>query len=180
MGVSPVYVHRPLFLTLDSERLANDLFSHSQFSSIIINSFGFSELDSLLMQMPVGGAQVVFLLITAAVATWFPRARIIMMIFNVLISMVGMLLVWKLDEDNQTGRMVGLTLGGIFAVNIPLSLSVISTNVAGFTKRSVTSTLLFVAYCVGNIIGPQLFLTTEEPTYPVNRAPLTPSHQYDC
>ncbi|KOS47343.1 hypothetical protein ACN38_g1675 [Penicillium nordicum] len=138
----------------------------TSFSSIIINSFGFSELDSLLMQMPVGGAQVVFLLITAAVATWFPRARIIMMIFNVLISMVGMLLVWKLDEDNQTGRMVGLTLGGIFAVNIPLSLSVISTNVAGFTKRSVTSTLLFVAYCVGNIIGPQLFLTTEEPTYP--------------
>ncbi|KAL4744406.1 hypothetical protein BDW72DRAFT_212690 [Aspergillus terricola var. indicus] len=138
----------------------------TSFSSIIINSFGFSQLKSLLMQMPLGGAQVVFLVLSAAVATWIPRARIVMMIFNVTVSMVGMLLVWQLDPDNQIGRMVGLALGAVFAVNIPLSLSVISTNVAGFTKRSVTSALLFVAYCVGNIIGPQLFLTSEEPAYP--------------
>ncbi|KAL5041768.1 hypothetical protein BDW71DRAFT_217417 [Aspergillus fruticulosus] len=151
-------------LRLDCEQLADHF--PPQFSSIIINSFGFSQLKSLLMQMPLGGAQVVFLVLSAAVATWIPRARILMMIFNVLISMVGMLLVWQLDPDNQIGRMVGLALGAIFAVNIPLSLSVISTNVAGFTKRSVTSALLFVAYCVGNIIGPQLFLTAEEPAYP--------------
>ncbi|KAL6230292.1 hypothetical protein BDW75DRAFT_248780 [Aspergillus navahoensis] len=138
----------------------------TSFSSIIINSFGFSQLKSLLMQMPMGGAQVVFLVLSAAVATYIPRARILMMIFNVSISMVGMLLVWQLDPDNQIGRLVGLTLGGVFAVNIPLSLSVISTNVAGFTKRSVTSALLFVAYCVGNIIGPQLFFASEEPAYP--------------
>lgn len=139
-----------------------------QFSSIIINSFGFSHLKSLLMQMPMGAAQVVFLVLTAAISTWFPRARIITMIFNTLVSLVGMLLVWQLDEDNQVGRMVGLTLGAVFAVNIPLSLSVISSNVAGFTKRSVTSALMFVAYCVGNIIGPQLFLSSEEPLYPVS------------
>lgn len=139
-----------------------------QFSSIIINSFGFSHLKSLLMQMPMGGAQVVFLVLSAAIATWFPRARIVTMIINTLVSLVGMLLVWQLDEDNQVGRMVGLTLGAVFAVNIPLSLSVISSNVAGFTKRSVTSALMFVAYCVGNIIGPQLFLTSEEPAYPVS------------
>ncbi|KAL4914619.1 major facilitator superfamily domain-containing protein [Aspergillus aurantiobrunneus] len=138
----------------------------TSFSSIIINSFGFSQLRSLIMQMPMGAAQVVFLVLSAGIATLIPRARILMMIFNVLASMVGMLLVWQLDENNQTGRMVGLTLGAIFAVNIPLSLSVISTNVAGFTKRSVTSALLFVAYCVGNIIGPQLFLDKEEPAYP--------------
>ncbi|KAL4737962.1 major facilitator superfamily domain-containing protein [Aspergillus similis] len=138
----------------------------TSFSSIIINSFGFSQLKSLLMQMPLDGAQVVFLVLSAAVATWIPRARILMMIFNVTVSMVGMLLVWQLDPDNQIGRVVGLALGAVFAVNIPLSLSVISTNVAGFTKRSVTSALLFVAYCVGNIIGPQLFLTSEEPAYP--------------
>lgn len=122
------------------------------------------------MQMPMGGAQVVFLVLSAAVATWLPRTRILMMIFNVTVSMVGMLLVWQLDPDHQIGRMVGLALGAVFAVNIPLSLSVISTNVAGFTKRSVTSALLFVAYCMGNIIGPQLFLTSEEPAYPVSWA----------
>ncbi|KAF7175522.1 hypothetical protein CNMCM7691_008623 [Aspergillus felis] len=40
------------------------------------------------------------------------------------------------------------------------------SNVAGFTERSVTSGLLFVAYCVGNIVGPQFFIDSEEPSYP--------------
>ncbi|UDD58863.1 hypothetical protein AFCA_006286 [Aspergillus flavus] len=138
----------------------------TSFSSIIINGFGFTQLKSLLMQMPLGGAQIVFLLITAGVATAIPNTRILMMIFNTTVSLVGMILVWKLDEDNQKGRLTGLALGAVFAVNIPLSLSIISSNVAGFTKRSTTSALMFVAYCVGNIVGPQFFLSSEEPHYP--------------
>ncbi|KAL5363352.1 major facilitator superfamily domain-containing protein [Aspergillus floccosus] len=113
-----------------------------------------------------GVTSVVFLIISAGVATFVPRTRILMMIFNTVVSMVGMLLVWQLDEDNQKGRLTGLSLGAVFAVNIPLSLSIISSNVAGFTKRSVTSGLLFVAYCVGNIVGPQFFIDGEEPSYP--------------
>jgi hypothetical protein len=118
--------------------------------------------------MPMGASQVIFLILSAGIATFIPRTRLIMMIFNTIISMIGSILVWKLDADNQVGRMVGLTLGAVFAVNIPLSLSIISSNVAGFTKRSVTSALLFVAYCIGNIIGPQLFMSAEEPGYPVS------------
>ncbi|PYH49737.1 MFS general substrate transporter [Aspergillus saccharolyticus JOP 1030-1] len=138
----------------------------TSFSSIIINGFGFSQIRSLLMQMPLGAAQVVFLCLTASVATFVPNTRILMMILNTTTSLIGMILVWRLDDDNQVGRLVGLSLGAVFAVNIPLSLSIISSNVAGFTKRSTTSALLFIAYCVGNIVGPQFFLSSEEPHYP--------------
>ncbi|KAB8261275.1 major facilitator superfamily domain-containing protein [Aspergillus pseudonomiae] len=138
----------------------------TSFSSIIISGFGFSQIKSLLMQMPLGAAQIVFLVITAGVATVIPNTRILMMIFNTTVSLVGMVLVWKLNEDNQKGRLTGLALGAVFAVNIPLALSIISSNVAGFTKRSTTSALMFVAYCVGNIVGPQFFLASEEPHYP--------------
>lgn len=118
--------------------------------------------------MPLGAAQIVFLLITATVATFVPRTRIAMMILNTVVSLVGMALVWQLGMDERTERLLGLALGAVFAVNIPLSLSVISSNVAGFTKRSVTGALLFVAYCVGNIVGPQFFLASEAPHYPVS------------
>jgi len=37
--------------------------------------------------------------------------------------------------------------------------------VAGFTKKSTVSAMLFVAYSLGNIIGPQFFLTREAPSY---------------
>ena len=140
----------------------------TSFSSIIIAGFGFSNLKSLLIQMPMGAAQLVFLVLTSGIATFFCQTRILMMILNTAVSMIGMILIWKLDDDDRAGRMTGLCLGAVFAANIPLSLSIISSNVAGFTKKSTVSGLMFVAYCVGNIVGPQFFLPSEKPGYPVS------------
>ncbi|CAG7954690.1 unnamed protein product [Penicillium olsonii] len=137
----------------------------TSFSAIIIAGFGFPHLEALLIQMPMGGAQLVFLLLTSGVASFVPKTRILMMMFNTAVSMVGMLLIWKLDDDNRAGKMTGLCLGGVFAANIPLSLSLISSNVAGFTKKSTVSAVMFAAYCVGNIVGPQFFIPSEEPSY---------------
>lgn len=126
--------------------------------------------------MPMGAAQIVFLILSSGVTTFVPSTRIAMMILNAAVSTIGMILVWKLDLDNQGGRLTGLTLGSVFAVNVPLSLSLISSNVAGFTKRSVVSALLFVAYCAGNIAGPQFYTTSEEPEYPVSFLIVTQVH----
>lgn len=90
-----------------------------------------------------------------------------MMILNCSTAMLGLLLVWKLDESNARGRLAGLALGSVVGVNLPLSLSLVASNVAGLTKRSVTSALLFITYCVANIVGPQFFLEREEPRYDV-------------
>lgn len=140
----------------------------TSFSSIIIAGFGFSNLNALLIQMPIGAAQLAFLLLTSGFATLIKQSRIPMMIFNTLVSVIGMILIWKLDSHNRAGRMTGLCLGAVFAANIPLSLSLITSNVAGFTKKSTISALMFVAYCVGNIVGPQFFIPSEKPGYPVS------------
>lgn len=120
------------------------------------------------MQMPQGGAQIIFLLITSITATFISSSRILGMIFNTIVSIVGLILIWKLDPKDQIGRMVGLTLAVVYAINLPISLSIVTSNVAGFSKKSVVSSLLFIAYCVGNIAGPQFFLASEEPSYPVS------------
>ncbi|EPS32979.1 hypothetical protein POX_d04872 [Penicillium oxalicum] len=137
----------------------------TSFASIIIAGFGFSNLKALLIQMPLGAAQLVFLILTSGIATLFHNTRILMMILNTVTSMIGMVLIWKLESDDRAGRMAGLCLGAVFAANIPLSLSLISSNVAGFTKKSTVSALMFVAYCVGNIVGPQFFVPAEKPSY---------------
>lgn len=94
------------------------------------------------------------------------------MILNTVISVVGLILIWKLDPAEQVGRMFGLTLAVVYAINLPISLSVVTSNIAGFSKKSVTSALLFIAYCVGNMVGPQFFLASEEPSYPVRSIPV--------
>lgn len=146
------------------------MLTFSQFAPIITQGFGFSNFEALLLQMPIGGVQIVFLLIMSPIATFVPHARILCMVFNTLVSMVGMLLLWQLDPSNVAGRVVGLALSVAYVVNIPLSLSLITSNVAGFTKKSVTSATLFVGYCVGNIVGPQLFQANEAPAYSVSLA----------
>ncbi|KAJ5978483.1 hypothetical protein N7501_001825 [Penicillium viridicatum] len=138
----------------------------TSFTSIITAGFGFTDLKALIMQMPQGAAQIVFLLITSITATFIPSSRILGMCLNTVISIVGLILIWKLNPDNQAGRMVGLTLAVVYAINLPISLSIVTSNVAGFSKKSVVSSLLFIAYCVGNIVGPQFFLASEEPSYP--------------
>ena len=45
------------------------------------------------------------------------------------------------------------------ALGIFLSWSLVPSNVAGRTKKSIVNTLMFIAYSAGNIVGPQLFKT---------------------
>ena len=46
-----------------------------------------------------------------------------------------------------------------------MSLTMVSSNIAGWTKKQITGAALFVGYCVGNIIGPQTFRDDQAPGY---------------
>ncbi|KAL4787060.1 major facilitator superfamily domain-containing protein [Aspergillus varians] len=138
----------------------------SSFSSIIINGFGFSELNSLLLSAPSGLLQIGAIGCICLAATYVRKSRIISMIVVILFALVGVILMNTLPDSNRWGRWVGIFLLGPFATSIPISLSLITSNVGGFTKKATVSAMLFVAYCTGNIIGPQLFLSKESPKYP--------------
>lgn len=40
-----------------------------------------------------------------------------------------------------------------------------ASNVGGYTKRTTATAFVFLAYCIGNIIGPHAFLGSEAPIY---------------
>ena len=68
---------------------------------------------------------------------------------------------------NTGSKLAGMYLMIAFVAGFPISLSMISSNVAGFTKKAVASAMMFVAYCAGNIAGPFLFFASEAPVYQV-------------
>jgi len=45
-------------------------------------------------------------------------------------------------------------------------MSLITANTAGSTKRTTVNAIFFISYCVGNIIGPFAFKSSEAPRYP--------------
>jgi threonine/homoserine efflux transporter RhtA len=116
----------------------------------------------------MGFSQLVFLIITAAIATYIPSSRIMAMILNVVVAVIGVVLIYTLDDMQKVVKLVGLAFVAAFAVNIPLCLSIVTSNVAGSTKRSTISVAVFAAYCVGNIVGPQFFYASQEPVYSVS------------
>ncbi|GLI77810.1 hypothetical protein PoHVEF18_006104 [Penicillium ochrochloron] len=137
----------------------------TSFSAIIITGFGYSQFKSLLLQMPVGLSQLVFLIITATICTYIASSRIMAMMLNVTVAVIGIVLIYTLDDIHKVVKLVGLAFVSAFAANIPLSLSIVTSNVAGSTKRSTVSVAMFAAYCVGNIVGPQFFYASQEPVY---------------
>ncbi|KAJ5898984.1 major facilitator superfamily domain-containing protein [Penicillium taxi] len=82
------------------------------------------------------------------------------------VSLIGTVIIYTLNVTQRAAKMLGLCFVAVFAVNIPLCLSLVTSNIAGATKRSTVSVGVFAAYCVGNIVGLQFFLASEEPKYP--------------
>lgn len=163
MAGSPQYV-----LTIHSSKILLADRVEMQFSSIIVNGFGFSPLNSLLVQMPGGVFQLSGLAFISLTSTYVKNTRVICMIAMVTLSLIGMIMVYTVSNEHKYTRLAGIWLSAIFAADIPMALSLITSNVGGFTKRATVSAMLFIGYCTGNIIGPQFFYTREKPKYPVS------------
>ncbi|KAJ3943295.1 uncharacterized protein N0V96_006215 [Colletotrichum fioriniae] len=82
-------------------------------------------------------------------------------------STLNTLLVQMLGYDqNSSGHGLWGTASQSPTVPIsPVILSMSSGNFGGFTKKTTVNAMIFIAYCAGNIIGPQLFFEWEAPSY---------------
>jgi len=68
-------------------------------------------------------------------------------------SIVGMLLIVALPLENHVGRLIGYYLTQASPTPFVALLSLISSNVAGYTKKTTVAALYLIGYCAGNIIG---------------------------
>lgn len=58
-----------------------------------------------------------------------------------------------LPLDNNIGRLIGYYMTQAFPTAFVALLSLISSNVAGYTKKTTVAALYLIGYCAGNIIG---------------------------
>ncbi|KAJ5782871.1 hypothetical protein N7457_004645 [Penicillium paradoxum] len=140
----------------------------TSFTSIIVGTFGFDTLGTQYLQIPGGAVQFVTLLLGGYIATKFDgkfHSRFTCMIFACTVCIIGGGLLVGLPNENKWGRLVGLWLCYFQGLGFSMSLTMVSSNIAGYTKKQVTGALLFTGYCVGNIIGPQTFKSSEAPGY---------------
>ncbi|KAL8690391.1 MAG: hypothetical protein Q9218_004153 [Villophora microphyllina] len=132
----------------------------SGFGPLIVSTFGYTTLDSILLQFPLGAIVFIFILLTGYLSSRIPNIRIILLILCCLPVIAGCAMIWRSSWYHRAPTPVaGYTIIGFFGPVVSLIISIGMANVAGATKKSATAAAIFVAYCVGNIIGPQLIKT---------------------
>jgi hypothetical protein len=82
-------------------------------------------------------------------------ARIIMCTFGNIVCITAASCLAYLPSSAKYGRLVALWFTNFQSIGFVLGLVMISSNIGGYTKKQFTSGVVFVAYCAGNIAGPQ-------------------------
>jgi ACS family allantoate permease-like MFS transporter len=141
-------------------------------SSILISSLGFSSSESLLFAMPSGVIQILAYTLTGYIADRTKQRTLsavgihLLAIFSIAL-MVGLMNVSPLYA--KPGQLVGyFILNGTGPCSFFMILSMISSNVLGTTKKTMTNGLAFGALAVAYLVGPQIFV--DAPYYPKAKA----------
>ncbi|GAB7329483.1 hypothetical protein MBLNU13_g01261t1 [Cladosporium sp. NU13] len=137
----------------------------STFTPIIISDLGFSGLNSLLLVMPAGAVIGTIELTAPFIAMKFKGWRSYLVAITVSGTLLASLLLWLLPQSATGGKLFAVYTLASYGGGYAVLMSLVIANSAGYTKRSLGSSGMFVGYCIGNFIGPLVFLEKEKPLY---------------
>ncbi|WWC87419.1 uncharacterized protein L201_002308 [Kwoniella dendrophila CBS 6074] len=134
------------------------------FGGLITKGFGFDTFTTILMQIPTGAIGIFSLLvciwITNKIKMRWPVLAVV-----VLFPIAGAISLTQVNHKKTGGLMASYYVAYLFAAIQPLLISWCNLNAAGTTKRVVTTATMFGALTIGNVVGPQVYLTKEAPLY---------------
>lgn len=120
----------------------------------------------MLVGLPSGAICFIAVWASALIPRLIPGSRLYGGLFLAFIPLLGSALIVGLPaEGYEWGIVAGTWLAGTGSALIATSASLMASNVKGNTKKSVVSTLFFISYCIGCIIGPQAWMEEDAPRY---------------
>ncbi|KAI9497524.1 major facilitator superfamily domain-containing protein [Zychaea mexicana] len=131
------------------------------FSSQIISQMGFSDLDSILLNIPYGVAIGILLAFTTYASKRYDEIGYVAAVMG-FITFLGALLLAVIPYGGA--KLAGLYLSASSPIYVMLQTS-ISNNVTGYTKKIFYTGGNLVAYCIGNFVGPLMMVEHTAPRY---------------
>jgi MFS family permease len=135
------------------------------FANLVIKSFGFTSLQSTLINIPYSLISVASITGSGYLAGRFREMNCLLAALVVIPPVVGSALIVCRSSIPHGVSFFGYFLLSTGSSALPLLLSLVQTNFRGVTKKMTMTALIFIAYCAGNIGGPQLFKESEAPHY---------------
>ncbi|KAG1457016.1 hypothetical protein G6F56_006705 [Rhizopus delemar] len=132
------------------------------FSTIIVSSLGFSNSESILMQIPSGCVSALFSLLGVYVARRTKQLYAAVLVCTT-ICLIGVILLAVLPLKGI--KLLGFFLSWAQNGTAVILLTIISSNVTGYTKKIFYNGMNMVFFTLGNFAGPLLMLEREAPGY---------------
>lgn len=136
----------------------------SFFSSQLMKSFGFSNTKSALVQIPLGFVAIISTFLCCYLTSYTGEFSLMIAIVTIS-SILGAGLYTGLPDSNKIGKLFGIYLMNFNSAVIALLYSWNTSNTSGYTKRNARNAMTLIAFCIGNLVGPQLFQTDTAPKY---------------
>ncbi|KAH9840476.1 allantoate permease [Teratosphaeria destructans] len=134
------------------------------FGNLVLTGFGFTSLQSTLVTLPASFISIITIMGTGRAAGHWRGITLYLICAVVLCPIAGSAIIYS-DRTSQGVKLFGYYLLATGNAALPLSMSLVGVNYKGSTKKMTMTALLFLAYCAGNIAGPQFFKTSEAPHY---------------
>ncbi|KAF8517835.1 MFS general substrate transporter [Gautieria morchelliformis] len=137
----------------------------SNFSNIIIKSFGYTSKQTLILSTPGG---LVAALMTLFCGYWSDKKneRMIPIIFALVPTIVGSAMLIGLKGTSQKGALLfAVYLVGTFGSALSVIYAWNASNTSGHTKKVTINAMTLVAFALGNIAGTETFQPKDAPGY---------------
>lgn len=138
---------------------------NSAFSNIITVTFGWSERESLLFNMPrtaIGGFAVVF-------GGWLSdrlKDRMSLVLLFTIPTLIGMIIMTTMQYSGDKGVLLFSQLvQDLSAPAFPLCYSWNASNTGGYTKKTTVNSFTLFTFGVGSVVGTYIFLPKDAPGY---------------
>lgn len=150
----------------------------TNFSALIIQGLGWLDYDApwpsrktTLLDMPTGLMQTCSVYSSSGVLflleRYYPQKHFkgLVLCFFLIPAFIGTGCLYKLPLDWYKSRLVSLYFSFFYLGPYIISLNLIASNHAGFTRRITANSIYFISYALSNLIAPQFFLDGQAPTY---------------
>ncbi|KFY59646.1 hypothetical protein V496_05600 [Pseudogymnoascus sp. VKM F-4515 (FW-2607)] len=136
------------------------------FSNIIIKSFGFTLLQTQLLNIAQGAVTILVMVGGATLGQTTGQTIWVMHAWTIP-PIIGTAVIYSVTPTTETrvGLLIAFYCTQFYLAQGNLIFSLISRNIAGQTKKSTSLAMTFVAWAAGNMTAPQIFQKGDAPRY---------------
>ncbi|KXN86780.1 hypothetical protein AN958_09661 [Leucoagaricus sp. SymC.cos] len=137
----------------------------SNFSNLIIKSFGYTTKQTLILSTPGGAVAAAMTLFCG----WYSdkkNERMVPIVFALLPTILSAALLVGFNHTGQKGVLLfAIYLSGTFGSSLSTVYAYNASNTSGHTKKSTINALTMFAFSIGNIVGSEIFQPKDAPDY---------------